>query len=422
MRRSTTGLGGRARAALLAIQLLTAVGACAGAREQPPLPEAAPLDAPVVAPQPEQDPDLTCLRQLDERAVAYKRAPAAGGMRTPIEVTGPFGALALVPRGRRAAVMDCMLAVALARSADVFQELGITALAFSAAFDNRTRRGSTEPSGHAYGLAIDVHAIRGTFGEYDVRKQFERGVGLWRGLGRDAGALEACIGQPTTNEGRLLRRLACRLKLHPAYRVIVTPDDDADHQDHLHLEARAPFFPPRPNDPPLPQAPAAAASTASLPQEKPAAAPAPSRRAVTKRKRKAPAKHKKPAKKKKETMKSKNPGRASHTPRGFGANRPRVLFFQPPARNARSYITGRTTSVSSAADNVPPTMTTAMGRCVSEPMARLVAAGTSPRAASAPVIKTGAQTFHAATHDGLLARQAAAPRVVDRRQHQHAVQ
>ncbi|MEO5767947.1 MAG: hypothetical protein ABIS92_06315 [Polyangia bacterium] len=168
-------------------------------------------------------------------------------MRTPVEITGPIGGVALVARGRRAAVMDCMLASALAKAGGVFQELGVTALAFSAAFDHRTRRGSTEPSGHAYGLAIDVHTIRGIFGEYDVRQKFERGVGLWRGLDRDSGALEACVGHPATHEGRLLRQLACRLKLHPAFRVIVTPDDDADHQDHLHLEARATFFPPPPN-------------------------------------------------------------------------------------------------------------------------------------------------------------------------------
>jgi len=193
----------------------------------------------------ESETDQACLRELDGRGVAYARAPVAGGMRTPVEITGPVGAVALVARGRRSAVMDCVLARALARAGGIFQELGVTGLAFSAAFDVRTRRGSSEVSAHAYGLAIDVHVLRGSFGEYDVRQRFERGVGAWRGLRKDPALLDACVGQPVTSEGRMLRQLACRLKLHPAFRVIVTPDDDADHQDHLHLEAGSAFFPPR---------------------------------------------------------------------------------------------------------------------------------------------------------------------------------
>ena len=147
--------------------------------------------------------------------------------------------------------MDCVLARALVQARDIFQELGITGLAFSAAFDQRTRRGSSELSAHAYGLAIDVHVVRGSFGEYDVRQRFERGVGLWRGLRKDPGQMDACVGQPATKEGRALRLLACRLKLHRAFRVIVTPDDDPDHQDHLHIEAGSTFYPPPANAPPL---------------------------------------------------------------------------------------------------------------------------------------------------------------------------
>jgi hypothetical protein len=235
---------------------------------------------------PTRDPDEACLRALDSGAVAYQRVPSAGGMRTPLEIKGPIGRVTLVARGRRSAVMDCVLARALVRARGIFEELGITALAFSAAFDNRTRRGSNEASAHAYGLAIDVHVIRGTFGEYDVRQRFERGVGLWRGLRKDASLLDACVGQPATQEGRLLRQLACRLKLHPAFRVIVTPDDDADHQDHLHIEAGSTFFPPSANAPPAglpPEGPAAADAT-TAPRLAPSRQPTAKRRRTKKRK------------------------------------------------------------------------------------------------------------------------------------------
>ena len=107
--------------------------------------------------------DQACLRELDTQAVAYKHVPLAGGMRTPIEIGGPIDGITLVARGRRSAVMDCVLARALVQAGGVFKELGITTLAFSAAFDHRTRRGSNEASAHAYGLAIDVDPFQNPY-------------------------------------------------------------------------------------------------------------------------------------------------------------------------------------------------------------------------------------------------------------------
>jgi hypothetical protein len=240
------------------------------------------VDTRAIDSTPAVEADQACLRELDTRAVAYKRAPLAGGMHTPIEIGGPIDGITLVARGRRSAVMDCVLARALVQAGGVFKELGITTLAFSAAFDHRTRRGSDEASAHAYGLAIDVHVIGGGFGQYDVRQHFERGVGAWRGLRRQPGALDACVGQPATNEGRVLRQLACRLKLHPAFRVIVTPDDDPDHQDHLHLEAGSTFFPPPASAPPLGPPPAPPPPTE--PKSTPAQPTIAKRKRATKRK------------------------------------------------------------------------------------------------------------------------------------------
>ncbi len=193
-------------------------------------------DGPDPRPAP-QGPDEDCLRTLTQQGVRYDRAEAAGAMITPIQLRGPVGALTLFPRGRRSPIMDCQLARALWDAQPIFQELGIQALGFSAAYDYRTRRGSSQLSGHAHGVAIDVHVLRGTFGEYDVARDFEVGVGEWKGLKAREGAAEACIGAPTRDAGRTLRALVCRLKLHSAFRIVVTPDDDSDHQDHLHLEA-----------------------------------------------------------------------------------------------------------------------------------------------------------------------------------------
>ena len=67
----------------------------------------------------------------------------------------------------------------------------------------------------------------------EVVRDFEPNVGKWAVV---ADQLE-CIGHPRTDAGRLLRTLACRLRASSIFREVITPDDNADHHDHIHLEA-----------------------------------------------------------------------------------------------------------------------------------------------------------------------------------------
>jgi hypothetical protein len=190
------------------------------------------------APDPPADaegPDLGCLQWLEEHRLSFVPVDIAE-VRTPIEVRGAIQSLVLVPRAGRPARMDCSLARALVEAAPIFEELGVRALYFSGAYDHRYRRDSPRLSQHARGLAIDVHAVATADGDLEVSRDFEAGVGAWRTLVAGEGSLEACVGQPRTPRGRTLRTLACRLKLHSAFRAIATPDDNADHRDHLHLE------------------------------------------------------------------------------------------------------------------------------------------------------------------------------------------
>jgi len=181
------------------------------------------------------EPDALCLQWLQEHGVAFQPVEL-DEVRTPIEVRGPLGAVELVPRAGRAAQMDCSLAQALAEASPIFAELGVRKLSFSGAYDRRMRRHAPRLSQHAFGLAIDVHGLETDTGHLEITRDFEAGTGAWRNLGAGPGALEACIGAPRTDKGRALRNLVCRLKLHSAFRAIATPDDDADHRDHLHLE------------------------------------------------------------------------------------------------------------------------------------------------------------------------------------------
>jgi hypothetical protein len=194
-------------------------------------------------------PDRECLAFLRAHDVPAVPAGAPQGVRTPVRITGSFAHLALAPRARHQPVMDCALARALLEAAPIFGSLGIQTLEFSSAYDYRTRRHSDRLSAHAHGLAIDVHVLRGPRQQLLVERDFEKGVGHWRRLRPAPGALDRCIGHPTTVPGTTLRKLVCRLKLHTAFQVVVTPDDDADHRDHLHLEVYPDATPPAESEP-----------------------------------------------------------------------------------------------------------------------------------------------------------------------------
>jgi hypothetical protein len=71
---------------------------------------------------------------------------------------------------------------------------------------------------HAYGLAIDVHALEIDGTMLDVKKAFERGRGT------------------TCSDGMApLNLVACRLRNRGLFKELIGPDDNAAHRDHFHL-------------------------------------------------------------------------------------------------------------------------------------------------------------------------------------------
>jgi hypothetical protein len=206
--------------------------------EPPPLTGSAPPDLQ------EGAPDRVCLDGLRERRIAFVEWPTKG-VRTPVRILGPIGVVRLRSHDPRLAgkpaLMDCELARALFEVAPAFRAIGVRELLYSGAYQYRTRRGSSKLSEHAHGMAIDVHAFvldtasdenaGGTVAE--VSRDFEPRVGKWAVLPDAA----ECIGRPRTEVGRLLRALACRLRASSILREVITPDDNADHHDHFHLEA-----------------------------------------------------------------------------------------------------------------------------------------------------------------------------------------
>jgi hypothetical protein len=182
-------------------------------------------------------PNKGCLQSLRGRGVDFVEWPTKG-VRTPIRLVGSsLGPLRLVVIERKPGavmpVMDCELGRALLDAAPVFTNAGIRDLFFSGMYEYRPRRHSKKLSEHAHGLAIDVHGFGTADGRiFDVERDFEQGVGDWSA--RDQ---VACVGSPARSEGRLLRELACALRVSSAFREIITADDNADHNNHFHVES-----------------------------------------------------------------------------------------------------------------------------------------------------------------------------------------
>jgi hypothetical protein len=114
-------------------------------------------------------------------------------------------------------VADCRLILAFQRLSSVLERAGVTEVRYSGAYSYRMSR-TGRLSLHAYGLAVDVHALVVDGKLLEVERDFRRGL-----------AACPCAGQPPLN------RVACTLRSVHLFRELLTPDYDRDHQNHVHL-------------------------------------------------------------------------------------------------------------------------------------------------------------------------------------------
>lgn len=162
-----------------------------------------------------------CLDWLARHGIAYRPADAKPGMTTPVRVTGPIGGIHYYTVDGPGVLCDCRLAVALHWVAPHLRELGVTAVRHSGAYVYRRTR-SGRPSLHARGLAIDVHELVFAGRRLSVKDNYRTGLG------------DRC-----SPSGSPVNAVTCRLERAALFRELITPDDDRDHHDHLHLGVMA---------------------------------------------------------------------------------------------------------------------------------------------------------------------------------------
>jgi hypothetical protein len=185
--------------------------------------------------------DVACLGELAARGVGFEALPPVRGVRTPIRFQGELRGVRFVARvppearGRTTEeIVDCRLALALDDLAGIARAHGVTAIHYFSAF--RPKLESTSERGaarHGGALAFDLERVdrpmdRG--GPLDVRAD-------WTAV-RDEAPCPPASRRAGPGRERDLRALFCAIDDARLFNVMLTPNYDADHGNHLHLEVR----------------------------------------------------------------------------------------------------------------------------------------------------------------------------------------
>jgi len=182
----------------------------------------------------------SCLAELDRRQIAYELQPEAPGVKTPVRLKGQLGEVRFITAASAAdrenspyEILDCRLVVALNEWKQVLVAHGVSDVIFSSGWRPMPKAPSdgTEAKRHSGALALDVHAFRlKSGGELVVERDFHGHV--------DAPVCgpDAAPPTPSTPEARELRSIICSSAELRIFQSILTPNYDAHHANHFHLE------------------------------------------------------------------------------------------------------------------------------------------------------------------------------------------
>lgn len=174
-----------------------------------------------------------CWAEVGRRKLAVTRwRGMALGVQTPVRVTGPINGVRFVTPGQKSpyGILDCRLALAFADLAELLKKHDVVEVRV----DNMYRPhahlpGKKKPSQHSFGLAVDMTRLKLSSGqELVVERDFDGAIG------------EPVCGEGAraalSGEAQALRDLICDVARSELFHHILTPNHDAAHKDHFHLD------------------------------------------------------------------------------------------------------------------------------------------------------------------------------------------
>ncbi len=187
------------------------------------------------------DPELaTCRDWLDHYGVVYTVGPANQGVGDPVTVTTPINGMPFRYLGntsqRAKFFMDCTLARSLVEAAPHWRSRGIVEVQDIGVYNYRCIGTGTPPncpsgmSQHAYAKAIDlarfVHADGTT---YTVETDWVI----------DPDSEDTCTAPTEDAKDGWLHQVICALKAADVWTIALTPNYNAAHRDHFHVDLTA---------------------------------------------------------------------------------------------------------------------------------------------------------------------------------------
>jgi hypothetical protein len=174
-----------------------------------------------------------CLAEAGRRKLGLSRwKGAALGVSTPVRVKGPIGGVRFVTPGAKSpyGILDCRLALALDDLAQVLKRHDVVEVRVDNMYRPRAHLpGKKKPSQHSYGLAIDLTRLKRADGtELIVERDFGGAIG-------EPVCGEAARAELPGDAGAL-RNLICDVARSGLFHHILTPNHDAAHRDHFHLD------------------------------------------------------------------------------------------------------------------------------------------------------------------------------------------
>jgi len=179
-----------------------------------------------------------CLAELRERGVPFERVGATKGVQTPIRFTGKVRGVRYVQSWRAepdpkapATILDCRLGLAIDDMSQVLARHGVVQVEYLSMYRRgRVRHGVRHPAGRAIDVAT-AELKDGTL--YSVHHHF---YGLLGAQTCGSGAEPPRRDHP----GAVFwRSVVCELAAMRSYNLVLSPNYDWGHRDHLHLEVRS---------------------------------------------------------------------------------------------------------------------------------------------------------------------------------------
>lgn len=182
--------------------------------------------------------DGACLALLKQRGVPFVRVDEARGVETPVRFVGPLHGVDLhggEPIEQRetspSEIVDCRLALALDDFAQLLEaHQVIEAVHWSIYRAPPAGPGPLHTTDHPAALAIDLGALFESDGSRTgVMEDWHGAVGE-----------KTCKGASVlpTKRARRLRSILCEVAAARIFHVVLTPNFNAAHHDHFHLEIK----------------------------------------------------------------------------------------------------------------------------------------------------------------------------------------